>query len=47
MLSIFQSSQNNTEKYQRFQIDIFDTQDQMVLVQDEGKIFYIPPQKFS
>ncbi|MBK2356310.1 ComEC/Rec2 family competence protein [Francisella hispaniensis] len=36
-LVFFQSSQNNAEKYQRFQIDIFDTQDQMVLVQDEGK----------
>ncbi|AXH30676.1 MULTISPECIES: ComEC/Rec2 family competence protein [Francisella] len=36
-LVFFQSSQNIAEKYQRFQIHIFDTQNQMVLVQDEGK----------
>ncbi|APA82177.1 ComEC/Rec2 family competence protein [Francisella tularensis] len=36
-LVFFQSSQNSAEKYQRFQIDIFDTQNQMVLVQDQGK----------
>ncbi|MBD5784261.1 competence protein, partial [Francisella tularensis subsp. holarctica] len=36
-LVFFQSSQNNAKKYQRFQIDIYDTQKQMVLVQDQGK----------
>lgn len=36
-LVFFQSSQNIAEKYQRFQIDIFDTQNQMVLVQDQGR----------
>ncbi|MDE4980555.1 competence protein, partial [Francisella tularensis subsp. holarctica] len=36
-LVFFQSSQNIAEKYQRFQIYIFDTQNQIVLFQDQGK----------
>lgn len=36
-LVFFQSSENIAAKYDYFNIHVFDTQDQMILVQDEGK----------